>query len=98
LYEFLEDIHHVAGSASEAQHRRTMAGLVGTQQVLLQRFQWAARPTEACAHAGAPQPVQNNSAPEDSKAGASMGGAFPAAGGLMKAVDDAPAEASSAQV
>ncbi len=78
--------------------RRTMAGLVGTQQVLLQRFQWAARPTEACAHAGAPQPVQNNSAPEDSKAGASMGGAFPAAGGLMKAVDDAPAEASSAQV
>ncbi len=42
--------------------------------------------------------MQNNSAPEESKAGASMGGAFPAAGGLMKAVDDAPAEASSAQV
>ena len=41
--------------------------------------------------------MKNQSSPEDSAAAHAAGGALPPAGGLMKGVDDAPADASARQ-
>lgn len=41
--------------------------------------------------------MKNESSPEDSAAAHAAGGVLPPAGGLMKGVDDAPADASARQ-
>ncbi len=46
---------------------------------------------------GGKRPVKNESSPEDSAAAHAAGGVLPPAGGLMKGVDDAPADASARQ-